>query len=208
MFGTRVVQFFLAACSVLLVYLPYVRRVHGRVPRGRRLYVCNHVSLLDTLLLGGYLFSRRHTPILVLGDRATWQRTRFLRFLSRHVGFLIDRGAADRATIGKLQQFGGCIDRFDLIVFPEGTRGDGRTVAPCQPGIYFIARDAKTPIVPVFLEGVERITSKHGPRHLLGGLRQVEIHIGEEFTLGDMSRVDFCDEVRRRLTDLSPSART
>ena len=83
-----------------------------------------------------------------------------------------------------------------------------RTVAPCQPGIYFIARGAGTPIVPVFLEGVERITSKHGPRHLLAGLRQVEIHIGEQFTLGDMSRSDFCEEVRRRLTELSPSART
>jgi len=208
MVWTRFVQAVLSLFTVLLVYLPYVRRVHGRFPRGRRLYVCNHVSLLDTLILGSCLFLRGHTPILVLGDRPTWQKTRFRALLSRYVGFLIERGAADRATIGRLRDFGKQVDRFELIVFPEGTRGDGRTVGPCQPGIYFIARSAGTPIVPVFLEGVERVSSKRGPFRLLRGLRQVEIHVGEEFSLGNTSRNEFCEEVRRRLTALSPSART
>jgi len=208
MFGTRLLQLVLGAFATLLVYIPYVRRAYGRIPRGRRLYVCNHVSLLDTLILGSYLYVRGRTPILVLGDRGTWHKSRFRTFLSRHVGFLIDRGPPDKSTIGKLREFGASIDRFDLIVFPEGTRGDGRTVGPCMPGIYFIARSAKTPIVPVFLEGVERVSTKRGPFRLLRGLRQVEIHVGEEFTVGDFSRQEFCEEVRRRLTQLSPSART
>jgi len=208
MFWTRLIQLVLGAFTTLLVYFPYVRRVHGTVPRGRRLYVCNHVSLLDTLILGSLLYVRGHTPILVLGDRSTWQTSRFRAMLSRYVGFLIDRGAPDRTTVGRLRAFGASVDRYDLIVFPEGTRGDGRTVGPCMPGIYFIARSARTPVVPVFLEGVERVTSKDGPRRLLRGLRQVEIHVGEEFTVAGASRQDFCEEVRRRLTALSPSART
>jgi len=208
MLRTRIVQQVLGVLATLLVYFPYVRRVHGRVPRERRLYVCNHVSLLDTVILGACLFLRGRTPILVLGDRATWTKSWFRALLSRDVGFLIERGAPDKAMVDRLREFGSRVDRFELIVFPEGTRGDGRTVAPCQQGIRFIARAAGTPIVPVFLEGVERVTSKHGPRRLIRGLRQVEIHFGEEFSIGDVPRKEFTAEVRRRLQALSPSARS
>ncbi|MHC4451881.1 MAG: lysophospholipid acyltransferase family protein [Planctomycetota bacterium] len=205
---TRIVQKLLGVLAVLVVYLPYVRRVHGRIPQERRLYVCNHVSLLDTLILGAMLFVRGRTPILVLGDRDTWRKSRLRTALSRHVGFLIDRGAVYKSTMERLREFGASSDKFELIVFPEGTRGDGRTVAPCQPGVYFIARAAGVPIVPVFLEGVEKISSKHGPRRLVRGLRSVEIHVGEEFTINGMKRNEFCEAVRRRLTELSPSARS
>jgi 1-acyl-sn-glycerol-3-phosphate acyltransferase len=205
---TRTVQAVLGVLATIFVYLPYVRRVHGRVPRERRLYVCNHVSLLDTVILGTCLFLRGHMPILVLGDRATWSRSLVRRLLSRRTGYLIDRGSPDRAMVQRLRDFGARIDRFELIVFPEGTRGDGKTVAPCQPGIAVIARKAGVPIVPVFLEGVERVSSKRGPRRLLGGLRSVEIRFGEEFTIGDAKRGEFAEEVRRRLLALSPASRT
>jgi len=208
MFWTRLVQLVLGVLATLFVYFPYVRRVHGRLPRGKNLYVCNHVSLLDTLILGSCLFVRGHSPILVLGDRGTWKQSGLRDLLSRQVGFLIDRGAPDKAMVDRLREFGSKIDRFELIVFPEGTRGDGRTVGPCQPGIRFIARAADTPIVPVFLEGVERVTSKHGPRRLLRGLRKIEIHIGEAFSMGDVPRKEFTTEVQRRLQMLSPQART
>ena len=63
--GHLVVQQVLGLFCYLFFVVPYTRRILGLAgsSRERRLYVCNHVSLLDTILLGGILWSRRRLPI-------------------------------------------------------------------------------------------------------------------------------------------------
>ena len=196
------IQLILGLFAYLLVVLPYVRGVSGRFPKGRRIYVCNHVSLLDTLVLGGIFWSRGRAPILVLGDRATWRRNPWLRFLSSRVGFLIDRDGSPRAMLRGLQEYAGKVDRFQLVVFPEGTRGDGRDVGECQPGIYTIAKACGAAIVPIYLDGMAAVTSKRSRFRPLRGLRRITVRIGEEFELGDASRAEFLTAVRERLRQL------
>ncbi len=161
--------------------MPYVRRSHGldRLdPSQRYLFVANHVSLLDTIFLGG-LFWRSHCcPILVLGDKSVWHGSWIRRLLCRHIGFLLERGKLNPGRIRDLQAFGRAGRDFQLIVFPEGTRGDGVQVAECQPGIYYIAQEARLPLVPVFLENMQRVSTKTGRFHPFSGLRQVEVHFG------------------------------
>jgi len=48
-----------------------------------------------------------------------------------------------------------------------------------QPGIYFIAQEARVPIVPVFIENMQLVSTKTGRFHPLAGLRKVEVHFGE-----------------------------
>jgi len=195
-------QLLLGLCAYLMVVLPYVRGVCGRFPKGRRLYVCNHVSLLDTLVLGGVLWSRRRVPILVLGDKATWHASLLLRLLSSRVGFLIDREGPPREMLRGLKEYAGRIERFHLVVFPEGTRGDGGDVAECQPGLYTIAKACGVPIVPIYLDGMAKVSTKHSRFRPLRGLRRVTVRIGEEFELGDASRDEFLTAVRERLRQL------
>src|SRR5437667_3369796 len=163
-----VTQSILGAFARVLFGGPYVRRAHGleRLRRDRKcLYVANHISLLDTILLGGLFWQRRCYPILVLGDRSVWHVSPLHKFLSSQIGFLLERGKLNLDRIQELEMFGRSIADFQLVVYPEGTRGDGVNVARCQPGIYYIAQAARAPIVPVFIENMQRVSTKHGGFH-------------------------------------------
>ena len=75
-------------------------------------------------------------------------------------------------------------------------------VAPCQPGIYFIARAARLPIVPVFLENMQLVSTKNGRFHPIQGWRKVEVHFGEPIPPEkylDLPREEFLEFVRRSI---------
>lgn len=203
------VQRLLGLFAYLLFVVPYVRKVHGmkEVGTGRRIFASNHVSLLDTILLGGIFWSRGRVPILVLGDRGVWEKGRVRRMLSRRVGFLIDRAHATKERITELRRFGASLRDFDLVVFPEGTRGDGTHVGKCQPGLHTVAHESRAPIVPVFIENMHRVSSKHGPFRPLRGLRQIEVRFGPEIPAEQfqaLPREDFLRLVQERIQALVP----
>lgn len=50
---------------------------------------------------------------------------------------------------------------YSLLVFPEGTRGDGKTIGPFKSGLYHLARlRPDVELVPVFIENMNRIMPK------------------------------------------------
>jgi len=204
-------QFLLGLGATLLFALPYLRRTHGlgRLDSRRRyLFVVNHVSLLDTILLGGLCWRCGCYPILVLGDKPTWQASWIKRALSRCIGFLLERKKINPDRLRELQTFGQAGRYFHLVVFPEGTRGDGIRVAPCQPGLFYIAQAARVPIVPVFIENMQFVSTKTGKFHPVGGLRKVEVHFGEPIAAADylpLSRDEFGEFVRHRIAALRPA---
>jgi len=135
--------------------------------------------------------------------------------LSGPIGFLLQRGRLDKNRIHELQKFGRLGEQYHLVVFPEGTRGDGVNMQPCQPGIYYVARQAQLPIVPVFIENMQSVSTKSGRFHPFGGLRKVEIHFGDPIPPRkylDMSREEFlrftrnCIVSAKRLPEASPLA--
>jgi len=202
-------QVFIQALIGLGVYtvlvLPYMRRAQGMErlrPRQNYLFVANHVSLLDSILLGGLCWRSGRYPILVLADKKVWQASWIRRLMSRSTSFLLERGKLNPGKIKALQAFGRAGENFQLIVFPEGTRGDGVNLAECQPGIYFIAREAQLPIVPVFIENMQLVSTKTGRFHPLSGLRKVEVHFGEPILPEkylDLPREEFLELVRRSI---------
>src|SRR5471030_454100 len=176
------IQALIGATVYAALALPYLRRTQGMErlrPRQKYLFVANHVSLLDSILLGGLCWRSGRYPILVLADKKVWQASWIRRLLSRSTSFLLERGKLNPGKIRELQAFGRAGKKFQLIVFPEGTRGDGVNVAECQPGIYLIAQEAQLPIVPVFFENMQLVSTKTGRFHPIGGLRKVEVHFGE-----------------------------
>ena len=205
------IQTLLGLGAHLFLALPYLRRTHGLEkldPRRRYLFVCNHVSLLDTILLGALCWRSGCYPILVLGDKTVWHASRIKRLLSSPIGFLLERGKFNPARIRELKAFGRASGQFHLVVFPEGTRGDGVQVGPCQPGLYYIAREARVPIVPVFFQNMQFVSTKTGRFHPIGGLRKVEVHFGEPIPSAAylaMPREAFLEFIRRSIAALSPT---
>lgn len=200
------IQFLLGALVHVALVLPYLRRAHGMEKlrlRQNYLFVANHVSLLDSILLGALCWRSGRYPILVLADKKVWQVSWIRRLLSRSTSFLLERGKLNPGRIRELQAFGRAGKNFQLIVFPEGTRGDGVNVAECQPGIYFIAHEAQLPIVPVFFENMQLVSTKTGRFHPVGGLRKVEVHFGEPILPEKylhLPREEFLELVRRGIT--------
>ncbi len=206
----RFVQGLLGLGVYLAIAVPFSRRAHGldRLKRGQHyLFVSNHVSLLDTLLLGGIAWRHDRLPILVLGDKKVWSASWIRRALSRRIGFLLERGKLNPRQIRELHAFGRASRDFDLIVFPEGTRGDGVNVAECQPGVFYIAQEARVPIVPVFIENMQLVSTKTGRFHLFRGWRKVEVHYGPAIDPASylpIPRREFPEFVRQRISALRP----
>jgi 1-acyl-sn-glycerol-3-phosphate acyltransferase len=209
--GLVFTQFFMGIGVTLAIAFPFLRRVHGldRLRPGKKyLFVSNHVSLLDTLLLGAICWRSGCYPILVLGDRNVWQVTWLHKLLSTPIGFLVERGKINPDRIRELEAFGKSGSEFHLVVFPEGTRGDGVNVARCQPGLFYIAQEAKLPIVPIFIENMQLVSTKTGRFHPISGLRKVEVHFGEPIEAEDylsLPRDQFVEFVREQITATKPA---
>src|SRR5688572_581876 len=93
--GLIFAQWCLGLGATLAIALPFLRRVQGLErlhSRERYLFVCNHVSLLDTLMLGALCWRSGCYPILVLGDKSVWHASWLKKFLSSRIGFLLERG--------------------------------------------------------------------------------------------------------------------
>jgi 1-acyl-sn-glycerol-3-phosphate acyltransferase len=194
--------------------LPYLRRLHGLErlqPRQNYLFTANHVSLLDTILLGGLFWRHGYYPILTLGDKRVWHASWLKRLLSNRTGFLMERGKINPRRIAELQTFGRAGREFNLVVYPEGTRGDGTSVGSCQAGLYYVAQEARLPIVPVFIENMQLVSTKTGGVHPITGLRKVEVHFGapvapEKYL--SLSREEFTEFVRQGIAALKPKPAT
>jgi len=203
--GLKFVQWWLGVGATLFLALPYLRRTRGRErldPKQRYLFVCNHVSLLDTILLGAVCWQANCYPMLVLGDKSVWHASWLKKLLSSKIGFLLDRSRTNPNRINELEAFGHAAREFHLVVFPEGTRGDGVNVSTCQPGIYYIAQTARVSIVPVFIANMQLISTKAGKFHPFAGWRKVVVNFGPvippENYLG-LPREEFPEFVRQQI---------
>lgn len=96
------------------------------------LYVANHVSYLDILVLGSLLKAR----FVAKSEVAGWPGISFLAIIGRTL--FIDRrparAASQTAKIAALLQQG-----ESLIIFPEGTSTDGNRMAPFKSALFSAA---------------------------------------------------------------------
>lgn len=187
------------------VVWPFVRQLRGfeKITQDRRyLFAANHVSLLDAIALCSILTHNGRGPVLTLADKGVWNTSAVRRWLSREFGFLVERGKINPTRIRELQAYGAAAKDYHLLVFPEGTRGNGVDVAECQPGIFYIAQAARVPIIPVFLENMQLVSTKGGKFHPIGGWRKVVIHFGDAIAPDNYSQIpreDFGEFIRRKI---------
>lgn len=79
--------------------------------------------------------------------------------LLRHLGaFPVHRGSADRESMTLAEQV--LRQGHALVLFPEGTRKEGRAVAPLHDGAMFVAARTGAIVVPVGIGGSDRAMPK------------------------------------------------
>ena len=110
-------------------------RVEVRGPRSTAhptLYVCNHVSYLDVMILGSLI----EGSFVAKSEVARWPLFGWLARLQRSV-FIERRGAKAARNRDALNQR--LENGDDLILFPEGTSGDGNQVLPFKSSLFSVA---------------------------------------------------------------------
>lgn len=123
------------------------------LPAGTAIVVANHVSYLDGLLLtgvlpAGYVFVAKHEM----------SQVPLASCLLRRLGIaFVDRenptqGARDARSILRRAQEG-----TSFAFFPEGTIPQDGALGPFRLGAFLTAAELRCPVVPISLQGTERV---------------------------------------------------
>jgi 1-acyl-sn-glycerol-3-phosphate acyltransferase len=138
----------------------------------QRIYFANHTSHLDFVVLWSALPGEVRARTRPVAAEDYWERG-VKAYLAKSVfrAVLIQRRgsaqaenkeearAAARTVIDQLAEAMG--EAESLILFPEGTRGTGETIAPFRSGLYYLAKKKpEVELVPAYLENLNRILPK------------------------------------------------
>ena len=125
-------------------------KVTGRenVPnKGAFLFVSNHVSFFDPILLGASLYRS-----LNYMARDTLFKTRWSSETMRTVhAFPVKRGRGDLSAIREALRI--LRTGRPLVMFPEGTRAKDKHLRRAKPGAGFIAVRSGVPVIPAYVWG-------------------------------------------------------
>jgi 1-acyl-sn-glycerol-3-phosphate acyltransferase len=156
-------------------------RVIGKenVPRsGPVIVASNHVSYLDPILVGVSLPRRLN----YLAKEEIFKNRFFSWFLGKLQAFPVSRGRVGPSTIRNTLQL--MEQGRALLLFPEGTRGDGRNFLKAKSGIGIIAERSGAAIIPAYVHGAEKVLPR-GSR--MFRLHPVTVCFGSPFLLSSSS---------------------
>jgi len=130
------------------------------LPR-QRIYFANHSSHLDTVVIVAALppeLRARTHPVAALDYWGASKARRYIAVACLNA-VLVDRSrSTDADPLEPLIRL--LAQGESLIIFPEGTRGDG-SIGPFKSGLYNLARRfPEVELVPVYLENLHRVLPK------------------------------------------------
>ena len=179
----------------------------------QRVYIANHSSHFDFIVLWSYLPPPLRRLTRPVAARDYWERDAVRRYLATRVfnALLIDRVATPGTAAAGLgrqavdQMVQSLDNRHSLILFPEGTRGAGEDLAPFRSGLYHLCRTRpEIEVIPVYLENLNRILPKG---HLLPVPMLSRITFGAPLHLQPAEEKDaFLERARQAVRALKEAA--
>ncbi len=180
---------------------------------GQRVYIANHSSHFDFIVLWSYLPPPLRRLTRPVAARDYWERDAVRRYLATRVfnALLIDRVATPGTAAAGLgrqavdQMVQSLDNRHSLILFPEGTRGAGEDLAPFRSGLYHLCRTRpEIEVIPVYLENLNRILPRG---HLLPVPMLSRITFGAPLHLQPAEEKDaFLERARQAVRALKEAA--
>ena len=133
----------------------------------QRIYYANHTSHLDFVVTWASLPPGVRNQTRPVAAREYWTQGIFRSQIAQRLfrAVLVDRPLAMPRTLASRSMLDPMLHALDagdsLILFPEGTRGDGEQVGAFKSGIYHLAQmRPNVQLVPVYLANVNRILPK------------------------------------------------
>lgn len=153
-FHQRITQWWLKrTCDILSLEV----RVQGQLPSEAGLFVSNHVSWMDIIVIGG------QTPIRFL-SKAEVRRWPIIGWFAACTGTLfIQRGNGKSSAMASTIQT--ALSKGEsILVFPEATSTDGQQVRRFFPNMFSAPIQAHTPVHPLAIRYTERgVLSTNAP---------------------------------------------
>ncbi len=171
------------------------------------LFVSNHRSVFDIVILYGYLGKikrltgfvakkeTKHLPVI-----GWWMRLLHCKFLDRkdiRQGMTVILDCIEEVKNG-----------VNIVIYPEGTRGKGEDetqLAPFKEGSMKIAVKAGAKVIPVAMSNTRAIFEEHLPFMKAGRIKMIfgqpidvnELSKDEQKHLGELARGQIADMLRR-----------
>jgi 1-acyl-sn-glycerol-3-phosphate acyltransferase len=180
-----------------------VRRVGFTPDERQRIYFANHASHLDFVLVWAALPPRLRVMTRPVAARDYWDRAGLRRYLGVKVfnAVLVERKPASGSQNAIDVLLDGLGDRHSLIIFPEGTRGDGSTIAPFKSGLYRLGKARPdVELIPAYINNLNRVLPKGEfvPVPMLAS-----VSFGEPMRVGEDEEKDaFLERARNAILDL------
>ena len=125
------------------------------VPVGRTVFVCNHLSNIDTV----FMMELAKKDLYLLAKKELFKNKLFGKVLKSFGGIPIDRENPDVKSVILATRL--LKEDKKLLIFPEGTRNKtGAELLPIKGGSVIFAVKTKSPIVPVFINRKARLFRK------------------------------------------------
>ncbi|MDH2292939.1 MFS transporter [Cobetia sp. 10Alg 146] len=193
---------FLRLIIFILIHLMYRLHLKGRwrIPaEGAALVVCNHVSFMDALILGG----ASPRPLRFLMDAEIYHSP-WLKWFFRIAGAIpVDSSRKDPAGVRRsLEEVGMALREGEVVmIFPEGKLTRDGEVGRFRRGLELILARDPAPVIPMALGGLWGSWFSHGggpafakwPRRLRG---RVELCVGRTFAPENVKAAELEEAVR------------
>lgn len=213
MIGSRHTISRIVSALTLLTTGATARWAGSQPTAAQRVYFANHTSHLDTLVLWSLLPPHLRLLTRPVAAKEYWNASDLRRFIAHKVfnAVLVARpdqadGEASSQVALASQAFSTMLEAMgeghSLILFPEGTRGNGTSMRPFKSGLYHLAR--KKPgleMIPVYLENLNRILPKG---ELLPIPLLVSVSFGPPLYLAEQdTKRTFLDRARHAIEELN-----
>jgi 1-acyl-sn-glycerol-3-phosphate acyltransferase len=120
--------------------------------------VANHQSTYDILVLYGYL------PLdFKWVMKIELRKVPFIGFACEKMGHIyVDRKNRQASIKAMKEARQKLVDGTSVVFFPEGTRSHGNQLRPFKKGAFRMAEDLQLPILPVSIDGADRVLPSGG----------------------------------------------
>jgi len=190
----------LAVRPLVAIFLgPIVIKPQQALPPGPMLLIANHVTMLDGPLILYALppHSRRHVAAAMSGEmlldlRRARNQNNVLQNLFAPLAYWLLTALFNVFPLPRLRGFkrsfahaGEALDHgYTVLIFPEGTRSHGKSMASFRPGIGVLAAESRVPVLPIAIVGFDQLLQA---KRLLPRRNRVQVRIGNPITMPEHS---------------------
>ncbi len=169
----------MARCLKLTGSELYVTYDPGFDPERRSVFAQNHISVLDahvacSVIPHAFCGLMNHWHFNIPGYGWIMRLANGIPVFPRDAGRTAEITEAARARVAQ---------GISILVFPEGHRTRDGQVQDYKRGVFFMARDAGIPVVPIAVRGLRDVNKRKSLRFEPG---RVEVYVGPQLETADL----------------------